>query len=452
MKKIAVVLVVMSIMTISFLAGYLFKNNKAGALDLPSSNSQPVAGVQSQESESDDAEALSPGMVQVNQAKQQMMGIKLGIVKKGSYTHLLKVPGRVAADETKVYRINAAIEGWITKIFSQTTGSRVKKDELLALYSSPNFLSAQQAYLYALAAQDRANLNNRDAAQQLTLTERNIQQYRDTLRTLGMTDTQIGEIAQKRQYTDYIQIRSPGQGFIMQRNVSDGLRFDKGAELYRIADLDSVWILADVYENEDYRLSPGKSVDILLPGQNKRFKAQVSDVLPQFDAASRTLKVRLDARNPGYLLRPDMFVDVELPITAKPAIYLPAETVLDTGIKKTVFVARGQGIFEPRRVETGRRLGELVEIEKGLREGERVVLSGNFLLDAESKLELSAAGVHAVLEKDPVCAMDIAPRKAQKEGKTSRYLGTTYYFCSDACKQHFERNPEEYLKKSGAGK
>jgi RND family efflux transporter MFP subunit len=231
------------------------------------------------------------------------------------------------------------------------------------------------------------------------------------------------------------------------RNVSTGLRFDKGTELYRIADLSRVWILADLFENEASYFKPGRTVKVTLREQKKTFTAKVSSVLPQFDSATRTLKLRLEVDNPGHTLRPDMFVDVEIPVTFPPAVTVPADAILDSGIKKTVFVDRGNGIFEPRLVETGWRFGNRVEIKSGLKPGERIVVSGNFLIDSESKMELAAAGMFGTLEKDPVCGAGVAVRKAEKTGRISIYQGKTYYFSSLECKQQFDKNPNRYLEK-----
>ena len=180
-----------------------------------------------------------------------------------------------------------------------------------------------------------------------------------------------------------------------------------------MADLSRVWILADLFENESQYIKPGARVQVTLPHQRKTFQATVSKILPQFDAASRTLKVRLETDNPGFVLRPDMFVDVELPISLPPAISVPADAVLDSGLRKTVFVDRGNGFFEPEKVETGWRIGDRVEIVKGLQPGERIVVSGNFLIDSESRLELAAAGMYGTLSKDPVCGME-ADEKRQR--------------------------------------
>jgi YHS domain-containing protein len=142
-----------------------------------------------------------------------------------------------------------------------------------------------------------------------------------------------------------------------------------------------------------------------------------------------------------------MFVDIELPIQFPPAITVPADAILDSGLKKTVFVDRGNGFFEPREVEIGWRLGNRVEITKGLKLGERIVVSGNFMIDSESRLEMAAAGMYGTLSKDPVCGADVSINKAEKTGRKSTYQGKTYYFSSDECKEKFEKNPERYVKK-----
>ena len=186
---------------------------------------------------------------------------------------------------------------------------------------------------------------------------------------------------------------------------------------------------------------------ILSPNYSMIFRGTVSDVPPVFDPGSRTLKVRLEAENPGEILRPDMFVDVELPINLPPAISVPADAVLDSGFKKTVFVDDGGGFFEPREVETGWRIGNRVEIVKGLKLGERIVISGNFLIDSESRLELAAAGMVGTMSKDPACGVDVSINKAEKTGRKSTYQGKTYYFSSDECKQQFDKNPAHYVKR-----
>ena len=230
-----------------------------------------------------------------------------------------------------------------------------------------------------------------------------------------MSDLQIEEIHQTRTASPHVNIYSPVSGFVLARNVSPGQRFDKGTELYRIADISRVWVLTDIFEKDRQFLKPGAEATVLYQG--RRLKARMSDALPQFDAQSRTLKTRFELDNPGYVLQPDMFVDVELDVEMPPAITVPADAVFDSGLRKTVFVDRGNGSFEARRVETGWRLGDRVEIVRGLMEGERVVAAANFLLDSESRMRAVSAGIFDP-ETDPVCGMEVDEKKAAAAGRT----------------------------------
>jgi YHS domain-containing protein len=190
---------------------------------------------------------------------------------------------------------------------------------------------------------------------------------------------------------------------------------------------------------------------VTLAGQNKEFHAMVTKVLPQLDPISRTLKVRLELDNPGHVLRPDMYVNVELPVIRPPALTVSADAILESGLSKTVFVDRGNGFFEPREVETGWRHGSRVEIIKGLEPGEKIAISGNFLIDSESRLQLAASGMQPLLVKDPVCGQEISPRKAEKAGLKAGHGGKIYYFHSGECREKFKENPERYAEKPSQG-
>jgi membrane fusion protein, copper/silver efflux system len=190
---------------------------------------------------------------------------------------------------------------------------------------------------------------------------------------------------------------------------------------------------------------------ITLPGQNMEFQATVTKVLPQLDATARTLKVRLELDNPDHVLRPDMFVNVDLAVTRPPTLTVPSDAILESGLNKTVFVEHGNGFFEPREVEIGWRHGSRIEITKGLEPGERIALSGNFLIDSESRLQLAASGMQALLVKDPVCGEEISPRKAERAGLKTGHGGKTYYFHSEECKHTFQKDPEHFAEKPGEG-
>jgi RND family efflux transporter MFP subunit len=387
---------------------------------------------------------MPPGTVNVSAQQQQLTGVKVATVEKAPYSNTMRMLGRVVIDETRVYRINSATDGWVKRVLPVTTGSLVGKDELLATFYSPEFFPAIRAYLYGLRSLERFESSGTEPQGQIELTNANIDSYRISLRNLGMNEHQIDEIMRSHQSPDEIEIRAPEKGFVIARNLSVGQRFERGTELYRIADMSHVWVLADIFENEAEYFRPGLIARVILPTQKKSVRARVSNTLPQFDANSRTLKIRLEADNPGFLLRPDMFVDVELPVAFSPSITVPADAVRYSGLKKTVFIDRGNGFFEPRDVETGWRFGDRVEIVRGLMPGERIVVSGNFLIDSESRLRAGGAKIYGTARKDPVCGMDIEENRAKAAGRTIEYKGETYYFCSEACKKRFEEAPEHY--------
>jgi Cu(I)/Ag(I) efflux system membrane fusion protein len=258
---------------------------------------------------------------------------------------------------------------------------------------------------------------------------------------MGVSESQIKEMKALGKISDLVEIRSPSDGFVIARAVSEGQFISVGSELYRIADIRKVWILADLFEYESRFARAGQAVKVHY--LDRVYQAKITDILPQFDPVSRTFKVRLEMDNPKYIFRPEMFVDVELPVNMPKSITVPSGAVVDTGTRKTVFVEVEDGVFEPRHVETGWRFGDRIEITKGLREGERIVLSGNFLVDSESRIQLAAAGLPEDYVIDPVCGMGVNPRKAGFQGN---YKGQNYYFCSADCKVKFAADPEKYLQ------
>jgi RND family efflux transporter MFP subunit len=417
--------------------------------------------------------ALPPGTIRISPEKQQLIGVKTMTVEKAPWTHTLRVLGRVTPDETLVFRINAATDGWIEKTMPVTTGSQVRKNELLATLSffSLEYRTLVQNYfnlfnLGQAADQGLEALANNPQYSEPQLRQMRkaarfagditdssqIEYYRKSLYNYGISPYQLDEMERTRTFPEVVEIRAPAAGFILFRNVSTGLRLDRGAELFRVADLSRVWILADIFENEASFFKPGIRVKMELPYQKKIFYARVSPVLPQFDPATRTFKVRLVADNPGFVLRPDMFVNVELSVSGPASIIVPVDAVLDSGLKKTVFLDRGSGILEARQVETGRILSDRVEIVGGLMPGEKIVVSGNFLLDSEARMQQAASGIAGNVGLDLVCRMNVDENRARAEGKLREYKGKTYFFCSTQCRDDFGREPERYLKApSGTG-
>ena len=392
---------------------------------------------------------MPPGSVKITPEKQQIIGVRVAAVEKSPWTYTLRTVGKVAVDETRVYRLNAFSEGWVERIYDNSTGSLVRKDEPLAALYNKDLLNTLQSFYYAANAVESLKQEQQLQPGQTKALEIQQRTIEKSLMNLGMSKTQIEDLVRDRQLTQEIILSAPVTSFVLARNITPGQKFSSGEEFYRLGDLSRVWILADLFENEAKYILPGAKVRVTIPRQDEKHLATVSEVLPQFDPATLTLKVRLEMDNPKFALRPGMFVDVEFPINLPPTVNVPVDAIMDSGAKKTVFVDRGKGFFEPRRVKAGWRLGDRVEIIEGLAPGERIATSGNFLIDSESRIRLAAAGMFGEVAKDPVCGLNVDESKAKAAGFQSTFKNQTFYFCSEGCQKHFDKNPERYAGKPG---
>ncbi len=334
----------------------------------------------------------TPGMVQIDPAAQQLYGIRLAKVEKNRGQGTVRVFGRVVPDQTRVFRVNIGTEGYVKETHDDAVGNHVGKNQHLATVYAPEFLSLAGGYLSANERSGTAAAKDNAAASQGAAS---VQARADRLRNLGMSDAQIEEMSTNRKIPEDVYIVSPADGFILSRGISAGLRFERQMELYTIADLSHVWILAEVIGKDAQAFRPGAIARVTLSDTGQSFQARVSNVLPEVDPATRILKLRLEVANPGFKLRPDMFVNVELPVSVPPGISVPADAVVDSGLSKRVFVEAAAGQFEARAVETGWRLDDRVQIVKGLLEGETVVSAGTFLVDSESRLRAAGNPISA---------------------------------------------------------
>lgn len=326
------------------------------------------------------------GSLNISPAQQQLIGVDYGEATWSSMSKTFRAVGKVAQDETRVVRIHPKVEGWIEKVHADFTGARVEKGQPLLTIYSPELLAAQQEYLLALQARDV--LKNSPLKEVGDNNDALIRAARTRLELWDFGPAQMEELQKKGQPQRAVTLIAPVSGYVVARNAFPGQKVSPETELYAIVDLTRIWVVADVFETDAANVRVGQSAVIGLPYENGRgFMAHVSYIQPQVDPATRTLKVRLDAPNPGYQLKPDMFVDVEFQTASQRKLTVPAEAVLDSGMKKTVFVDHGDGHLESRQVETGERMDDRVEIVKGLKAGERIVISGNFLIDSESQLK-----------------------------------------------------------------
>jgi membrane fusion protein, copper/silver efflux system len=405
---------------------------------------------------------LPAGVVELSVDRQKMIGVRVETVKKNNGSQLYRTTGRVELDASRVHRVMAGVEGWVVTVENTPPGSRVKKDELLASLYSKEFRNAQQAYLGSLTSLERLR-NPRDQEEATKTNDANLRINEEQLRSLGMGELQIKELAKTRQVTRDITLTSPIDGIVLARDVAPGMRFDKGSEFYRIGDLSKVWIVADVFGNEGQVSQPGAKVQVTARELGKNITATVSDNPPLFDPATRTLKLRLEADNPKLVLRPDMFVDLEFNLHAPAGISVPQEAVLDSGMQKIVYVETEDGVFQPRKVEVGNAYGNRITVTSGLTEGDRIVTSGNFLIDSESRMRatpvVSSTTPGGMAQKtsndagktnDPVCGMALDRNTARSKGHVEKFKGESYVFCSEQCQAKFHSDPAKYTNQKAA--
>jgi RND family efflux transporter MFP subunit len=342
---------------------------------------------------------IPPGSVQINPYKQQLIGVTYGQVTAEPVTQTIRTVGKLTYDETKLSHVHAKFEGYIERVHVDFTGQLVKKGQPLIDIYSPELVSTQQEFLIAAKAKDTlgANQFKEISSNALSLYD----SARERLRLWDISDEQINEIERRGTPMKTLTLYSPINGFVLTRNALKGQRILPDTELYTMADQSTIWVLADVYEYEASKVRIGQPATMTLsyfPGET--FRGKVTYINPQLDATTRTLKVRIDVLNSNLKLKPDMFANVELGIDYGQQLSVPEEAVLDSGSKQIVFVAHDGGYFEPRPVQLGQKVNERYIILSGLKAGEKIVTSGNFLIDAESQLKsaLSSTG-HANHER-----------------------------------------------------
>jgi RND family efflux transporter MFP subunit len=298
----------------------------------------------------------------------------------------------VAIDETRIGHVHTKVEGWIDKVFVDFTGKLVEKGQPLLTIYSPDMLASQRELL--LAAKAKTIMRDSALPSGFDQSESLLQATRRRLELWDLSEAQIDQVLKTGEPIKNITLYSPMAGYITDRKAFPQLKVMPDTDLYTIVDLSHVWIMADVFEYEAPNIHVGESARVslqALPG--KSFNARIDYLQPEVDPMTRTLKVRLNMDNPGVMLKPDMYADVEFRVNIPATLTVPADAVLNAGERKTVFVDRGNGYFEPRQVKTGEPEGDRIQILSGLSAGERIVTSGNFLIDSESQMKAAASGM-----------------------------------------------------------
>ena len=343
--------------------------------------------------DSDQSMAEMPaGSVKISSTKQQLIGVRTDTVKRESLTRTIRAVAQVQIDETKIARIHVKIAGWVDKVHVDFIGKLVRKGQALFSLYSPDLVATQQEYLIARRAEkDLASAPFEEVSRGA---ETLLQAARQRLRLWDMSDEQIRQLDETGEVNRTTTMYSPIDGFVLKREVFERTYITPETELYEIADFSTVWVNAEIYEYEVPYVKVGQSAQMTLsyfPG--KSYTGNIVYIYPTVDPMTRTVKVRLEFPNPNFQLKPDMFADVQLNIGYGTQTVVPQEAVLDSGSEQIVFVAMGDGYFEPRRVQLGPRLEDRIVVLSGLKAGETIVTSGNFLIDSESRLKNAMAGM-----------------------------------------------------------
>ncbi|MDD5460084.1 MAG: efflux RND transporter periplasmic adaptor subunit [Methylococcales bacterium] len=341
--------------------------------------------------EADTRDADSAGTVKIDAVTVQNMGVRTAMAKKTTLSHTVRTVGRVAYDEERIVRLHPKTEGWIETLRVDKTGEWVKKnDDLLSIYS-PQLVATQQEYVLALnglkVLQNSPIEDIRRGAEEMVISTR------ERLKLLDVPEHQLHDLMHTHSIKKGLHIHTPADGIVINIGAREGQYVTPATELYMIADLSKVWVYADIYEYELPWVKTGDPVEMQLAGVPGRiFKGRLAFIYPYAEAKTRTIKVRLVFNNAELLLKPDMFAQVTIYAGKQlDALVIPSEAVVRSGAKSQVFIVRGAGKFEPRLVTTGLASNGDVAILDGVKAGEEVVTSAQFLIDSESRLHEATA-------------------------------------------------------------
>ena len=324
--------------------------------------------------------------VMVSPQKQQLIGVKTEPAQVREITHTIRTVGQVEVDERRLIHMHTKLEGWIQGLYVKFTGEKVQKDQKLFEIYSPELVSTQEEYLLALKAV--RSLGDSEFPEIAQNARSLLEATRQRFSLWDITPDHIQDLEQTGKVLRTLPLHAPSSGYVLHMAVREGMHVTPAMELYTLVDLSNVWVLADIYEYEIPLVKLGQEATVTLsyfPGQT--FTGKVTYVYPVLESKTRTVKVRFELPNPEWHIKPGMFANVDLQIPRGKRLVIPGTAVLDSGTEQIVFIDRGNGMFEPRKVKVGVRTRETYEILEGITSGEMVVTRGNFLVDSESNLK-----------------------------------------------------------------
>ena len=397
----------------------LYYRNPMGLADTsPTPKSDPmgmdyVAVYEGDKEPGQSGAAASPNQVRISTEKIQKLGVRIEAASMRLLAKTVRAAARVEPDERRMYTIAPKFEGYVERLHVNVTGQPVSKGQALFEAYSPELVSAQREYVIAVQGMQAMKDAGPEAqASMKQLAESSLMR----LRNWDLSPEQVAALVATGQASRSITFRSPVAGLITEKKALQGMRFMPGEALYQVTDLSSVWVVADVFEQDLGLVKAGAMAKVMINAYpNQAFAGRITYVYPTMKAETRTVAVRVELANPRQLLKPAMFAQVELPVGGKaPVLTVPESAVIDSGTRRIVLVQVGPGRFEPREVELGARGESHVEVVKGVRDGELVVVAANFLIDAESNLNAAAGGLggHAAHGSAPAANQPAVPSGA----------------------------------------
>ena len=324
--------------------------------------------------------------VMVSPQKQQLIGVKTEPAQVRKLTHTIRTVGQVEVDERRLIHMHTKFEGWVQELYVKFTGEKVRKDQKLFEIYSPDLVSTQEEYLLALKAV--RSLGDSEFPEVAQNARSLLEVTRQRFSLWDITPDHIQDLEKTGKVLRTLPLHAPSSGYVLHMAVREGMYVTPAMDLYTLVNLSTVWVLVDVYEYEISLVQLGQEAKITLsyfPGQD--FKGNVTYIHPVLESKTRTVKVRFELPNPKWRLKPGMFANVVLQIPRGKRLVVPRTAVLDSGTEQVVFIDRGQGMFEPRKVKVGLRTRDTYEILEGITSGDMVVTRGNFLVDSESNLK-----------------------------------------------------------------
>jgi Cu(I)/Ag(I) efflux system membrane fusion protein len=337
-------------------------------------------------------QVVAAGTVQISPERQQLIGVKFGTVEMKPLEKVIRTVGRVDYDEKRIVTVSPKIGGWIEDLYVDFTGRYVRQGEPLLTIYSPELVSTQEEYLIALRA--KKDLAKSPFPEVVGSGQSLAESAKRRLKLWDITDDQIRILEETGEPKKTMTLYSPFGGFVLEKAAFKGMNVMPGMALFKLADLSVVWVLADIYEYElpFIRLGQQASVQLsYIPGET--FTGKAIYIYPALNPETRTAKVRFELPNPHGKLKPEMYANVEVKVRLGQKVAVPEGAIIDTGVRQMAIIDKGNGYFEPREVKVGAKVDNYYEVIKGLKAGERVVTSANFLIDSESKLKEAMAGM-----------------------------------------------------------